>query len=139
MFVWWGTRSKVRPVRGGRKERMQCPACGELATFRECEAEEAVTLFSVVSLAEDRETVYRCGECGELFDLVETPDRGTPSRAAAPSPGPDRDIARRLAAAELDAARRAERERRDVARAEARRAATVEAELAALKRKLGRG
>jgi hypothetical protein len=134
MFVWWGTRSKVRPVKGGRKERMECPSCGEVATFRECVAEEALTVFSVVSLSEDREVVYRCGECGELFDLVETPDAGAPAR----DPAADPEAARRRAAADRAAAERAERERRERARAEARRAASVEDELAALKRKLGR-
>jgi transcription elongation factor Elf1 len=120
MFLWWGTRRRVKPVQDGRKERMRCPECGETATFRECELEEKVSVFSVVDVWEDRERLFRCGECGELFALEERPD---PSA-----------IERERQERRADADER----RRGRAADEGKRAASVEAELAALKRKLGR-
>lgn len=120
MFLWWGTRKRVKPVKDGRKERMRCPECGETATFRECEIEEKVSVFSVVDVWEERQRLFRCGECEELFELKERPDPAAVER--------EREE-RRVAADE--------RRRQRVA-AEGQRAASVEAELAALKRKLGR-
>lgn len=67
MFVWFGTKTKVRRVQGGRIEQRDCPECNETANFVECEMTESVSVFSVVELMDSKETLFRCSYCGELF------------------------------------------------------------------------
>jgi hypothetical protein len=87
-----------------------------------------------VDLIDDSERKYRCGACGEVFDLRDEPPHAPPATSA-------RELAAARAAAEAaraaaEAARAAVIEqRRERAEAKANR---IEDELAELKKRLGR-
>ena len=134
MFLWFGKKTKVERVKGGRKERMQCPDCGAMATFNECVVKETVTAYRVLDLVEDEETAFRCSECGELFHLQETLDPAEEARLRR----------EQLVAEQKQAARRAKQQALEAARLRkqqaleaARREAQADRELQRLKKKMG--
>jgi len=124
MWLLFHRNAKTRPVRGGDSFVETCPECGKRATFVEVEIAESFGVF-FVDLVGDKERAYRCGACGETFDLKD------PQPASAPPPTkPARS------AAELERERAlAEQQRREAARA---KAAQIEDELAELKKRMGR-
>ncbi len=122
-----GSSKSVRPVKGGRRERMQCPECAVITTFRECVAIEKLTAFMVLDLIEDEETVFRCDECGEAFSLEEKPDELEDLSSS--TSHDEQRAAQQAEARRLDAEQR-ERECRE-------RERRVDDELAALKLQLG--
>lgn len=109
--------SKTRRVRGGAVLHQRCPECGVDTTFHEVEVTTSAGVF-FVDLLSSTDRAYQCASCDDTFDVVDTP--------AAPQK-PPRDLAAELLA---------EREQRAAMAAE--RAAAVDDELAALKRKLGK-
>jgi hypothetical protein len=117
--------AKTRPVRDGDSFVETCPECGRRATFAEVEVTESVGVI-FVDVIDDKERAYRCGACGETFDLKEQPPAAAPSK-------PARGV-KSLAELELEREIAAQR-RREVARA---RAVLVEDELAELKKRMGR-
>src|SRR5688500_10084999 len=105
MWMWFGQKKSVRRLEGGRSFRRTCPECGRAARFVECVSEEKLTVYSVVELTSEQETVFRCGECSELFRVAD--DAG----AAAPREDEGAAAAREEAAERARAAReRAARE-----------------------------
>lgn len=131
MWLLFHGKTRTRAVPGGRSFEERCPACRARARFHEVEVETAAGAFLIdVVSATDR--AFRCGACGEVFDRRDdaagaAPPPTTRSGTPIPRPAPARDLL-------------AELEREQAARADAARvrAASVEDELAALKRKLGK-
>lgn len=133
MFVWWGTSAQTRRVKGGRKERAFCPECGEDTTFVEVEVREAITLFSVIDLVDDTERAFRCVDCDAVGQLVESHEAAAVDLSRL-SP----EAARRLEAArDAERARRDAEERQRRERARRQREAQADIDLAALKAKMG--
>src|SRR5687767_12523663 len=85
MWVLFHRNAKTRPVRGGHKFVETCPECGERATFVEVEVSESFGLF-FVDVVSDKERAYRCGACGETFDLKDQApaEPAQPARPAKP-------------------------------------------------------
>ena len=125
MWLLFHRNAKTRPVRGGESFIETCPECGRRATFIEVEVTESFGVF-FVDLVGDQERAYRCGACGETFDLK---DQAPPSAA----PPPKKPV-KSLAELELEAVR-AELKRREAARA---KATQIDDELAELKKRMGR-
>jgi DNA-directed RNA polymerase subunit RPC12/RpoP len=87
MWLLFHRNAKTRPVRGGNSFVETCPECGKRATFVEVEIAESFGVF-FVDLVGDKERAYRCGACGETFDLK---DQRRPALRSPPSPpGPPR-------------------------------------------------
>ncbi len=125
MWLLFHRNAKTRPVRGGDTFVETCPECGERAKFVEVEITESFGVF-FVDLVGDKERAYRCGACGETFDLKDQQPAGAPSKPAPPV----------KSAAELEREREAaEQRRREAARA---KAVQIEDELAELKKRMGR-
>lgn len=115
---------KTQPLRDGDSFVETCPECGRRATFLEVEVTEGLGVF-FVDLVDDKERAYRCGACGEVFDLKDQPQAGAPPRPAQPG--------KSLAELELDREIAAQR-RREAVRA---RAVRIEDEQADLKKRMG--
>jgi hypothetical protein len=130
-----GTRERVE--RSGEKFRGECPQCGTAGVFYRAKKTFNVSLFVAVSLWDSAEDVVQCGECLTAFDPADVPPlpeepkasltdrvaraiglgREKPAPAAPPeesSPSPPRELPSRDVDAEIDA------------------------ELAAMKRRLGK-
>ncbi|MGE0546257.1 MAG: hypothetical protein AB7O24_23895 [Kofleriaceae bacterium] len=120
MWLLFHRSGKSRPVSGGHSFVETCPECRQRATFREVEISEGFGLF-FIDLVSDKETAYRCGNCGETFDLKDQPSAPvTPVRSAAAR----------------ERQRAAEQEQRQQLAED--KAARIEDELAELKKRLGR-
>ncbi len=124
MWLLFHRKAKTKPVRDGNTFVETCPDCGKRATFHEVEVSENYGMF-FIDLVGDKERAYRCGACGEVFDLKD--------RAPAPTL-PPQTPQRSLADLERERAIE-EAKRRDAAEARANR---IEDELAELKKRLGR-
>ena len=108
MWLLFHRNAKTRPVRDGRTLIETCPECGKRATFVEVEISENFGLF-FVDLIGDKQRAYRCGACGETFDLKD--------QAPATLPAPPQK-----SAAELERERlTAQREQQAAAEAKANR------------------
>src|SRR5262245_45321632 len=84
MWFLFHRKAKTRHVVGGETMRQRCPECRELATFHEVEIAESYGVF-FVDIVKDRERAFRCGACGELFDLKDQGRTvGVTTGAAAP-------------------------------------------------------
>jgi len=129
MWLLFHRNAKTKVVRGGESFVETCPECGKRARFDEVEVSESFGVF-FVDLIDDKERMFRCSACGDVFDRRE-PAKPAP---AAPPAKSARELERERAAEE---ARRfaAEVRRREVAEAKANR---IEDELAELKKRLGR-
>lgn len=123
MWMLFHRSAKTRPVRGGETFVETCPECGRRATFIEVVCEENFGLF-FVDIVGDKERAFRCGACGEVFDLK---DRGEAAPAQAPPKRSLEDLEREQA--------EAARKRRDAAAA---KAIQIEDELAELKKRMGK-
>lgn len=133
MFIWLGTSTKTRKVRGGRSEKAYCPDCDEPTRFVEVEVTESITLYSVIDLFDDAERAFRCTECGAIGQIAED---GEVPAAALEDLSPE--AAERLAKArEAERAARARAERERAERQRIEREVRADAELAALKAKMG--
>ena len=142
MWLLFHRNAKTRAVRDGETFVERCPECGKRATFTEVEISENFGMF-FVDIVGDKERAFRCGACGEVFDLK---DRGE----AAPPPPPvksaaelerERKLAEKQRAAE--AAAKATRIARSGSagprsNAEGRCAVSIEDELAELKKRMGK-
>jgi uncharacterized C2H2 Zn-finger protein len=118
MWLLFHRSGKTRAVRDGETFVDSCPECGKRATFTEVEITENYGVF-FVDLVGDKERAFRCGACGEVFDLKDTP-REQPAKSLA----------------ELERERAIEQSRRrEVAEA---KAVQIEDELGALKKRLGK-
>ncbi|HET7506289.1 MAG TPA: hypothetical protein VFK02_34960 [Kofleriaceae bacterium] len=95
MWLLFHHNKKTTVVKDGKSFVETCPECGQRARFVEVELSENFGLF-FIDLVGDKERKYRCGACGDVFDLRDQPDV-TP--AAAPT-GPTRDIERERVAAQ---------------------------------------
>lgn len=127
MWLLFHRNAKTKPVRGGDSFVDTCPECGNRATFVEVEVTESFGVF-FVDLVDDKERAYRCGACGETFDLKDQVP------ASAPPPAKPAKPIKSAAELELESVR-AELKRREAARAKAVR---IEDELAELKKRMGR-
>lgn len=96
----------------------RCPECGVDTTFHEVEVTTSAGVF-FVDLLSSTDRAYQCASCDDTFDVVDAPEKA-PQK-------PARDLAAELLA---------ERDQRAAMAAE--RAASLDDELAALKRKLGK-
>jgi len=130
MWMLFHHRSKTKPVADGETFTQRCPSCDKTAEFHEVEVSQGVGAF-FVDLVEDRERAYRCGACGDTFDVADQAPDQSLDLESLPSPE------------EIEASQKAERQRLAAA-AQARReiaerkANQIEDELAAIKRRLGR-
>jgi hypothetical protein len=123
MWLLFHRNAKTRPVKNGETFVETCPDCDERAKFVEVEITENYGVF-FVDLVGDKERAFRCGACGEVFDL---------KRDALPAAAP---VAPAKSLAELEREQAIEaRRRRELAEAKATR---IEDELAELKKRMGR-
>jgi DNA-directed RNA polymerase subunit RPC12/RpoP len=129
MWLLFHRNAKTRPVRGGDSFVEICPECGKRATFVEVEVTESFGMF-FVDLVGDKERAYRCGACGETFDLKDQLPAGGDAGARAKPALPQKSTAELAREREI-----AEERRREAARAKAVR---IEDELADLKKRMGR-
>ena len=117
MVFWMGIKAKVERVQGGKEVIRDCPSCGRRARFCECVRKETLTAFSVIELLDDEETLFRCSECGDLFQLRDGKSEEEK---------------------EGEAQRVAEEQAQRVREEKALQAKRIEARLAEMKRKLGK-
>src|SRR5262245_4087578 len=115
-------KTKVKPVKGGEILEQVCPECGKKALFYEAEATTSAGVFFVDVLS-STDKVFVCSKCDEVFDVKDDADKA----ALPPGQPPPRDL---LAELEKD---KAKREALAAAKAQ-----SVEDELAALKKKMGK-
>ncbi len=71
MLVWFGKKTKVKTVRGGRVTESDCPECHQQARFVECIVSSTWTAYSILDLSDSEERLFRCSECAELFEISE--------------------------------------------------------------------
>lgn len=124
MFFVFGKKSKTRPVPGGRREKRKCPECGKTAFFTECIEESKVTAYHVVELWDDEEKVFVCDACSEAMDFEDTlpPELSEKEQAK---------LRREVEKERARAAKESEKQK-------AKQAREVDAELAALKKRLAK-
>ncbi|MDC0678468.1 hypothetical protein [Sorangium atrum] len=131
----FGTRARVE--RSGEKFRGGCPQCGTAGVFYRAKKTFNVSLFVAVSLWDSAEDVVQCGQCLTAFDPADVPplpeepkasltervaravglDREKPAPTAPPEK-PSPSSARELPSRDVDA--------------------EIDAELAAMKRRVGK-
>ena len=128
MWMLFHRKGRTRAVADGESFVQTCPDCGQRARFHEVEVTDSFGVF-FVDVIDDKERAFRCGACGELFDLK---DRGAAAAAKPTSPAPP--TKEQLAA--LEAQRRMEAARQRAAAEQ--KAIRIEDELAELKKRLGR-
>lgn len=156
-FLFHG-KTRTQAVAGGRTFDERCPACDVHARFHEVAVTTSAGAF-LVDVAAATDQAFRCGACGEVFDLRDRDDAAaapppTPRTGASVSrPAPPRSrtvpqpaplptsrtgtpIPRPAPPRDLLASLQAEAAQRDAVAAQ--RDAAIDAELAALKRKLGK-
>lgn len=137
MWLLFHRNAKTRVIRGGEQFVETCPECGVRATFSEVEIANKFGLF-FIDMVGEVERAYRCGACGQTFDLK---DQADAPAAPAPVAKTAKELARERAAAaqalvEAERAREAAAQaRKDAAAAKAIR---IEDELAELKKRMGR-
>jgi hypothetical protein len=125
MWMLFHRKAGTKVVRGGESFVETCPECGKRATFHEVEVSESYGVF-FVDVVGDKERAFKCGSCGETFDLKDRPQ-------AAPSKSLD-DL---VEEARLEDQRRLALAEERQLKAEAK-AVRIEDELAELKKRLGR-
>jgi rubredoxin len=119
MWLLFHHGTKTRAVPDGDTFVDTCPECGKRARFHEIEVSESVGMF-FVDLVDDKQRKYRCGACGDVFDL----------RDREATPPPEKTLAER------EREQLHEREqKKQLAEAKAVR---VEDELAELKKRMGK-
>ena len=119
MWLLFHRNAKTRPVRDGHTFVETCPECHQRARFVEVEIEENFGVW-FVDVVGDKERAYRCGACGETFDMKDE------AKAEAPAPAVPARRAVPVRTAEDVAAEKAARELR------------LDDELAALKKRMGK-
>jgi transposase-like protein len=127
--VWFLFHRKTgtKAVSGGRVLTERCPTCKRTTRFHEVEVSEKLGVW-FVDVIGDSERAFRCGECGDTFDLRD-------HSPAKPAPAPTKtgmDRVEQMAA---------EQRRRDAAgKAKAAAISTrIDDELAELKKRMGKG
>jgi len=90
--VWllFHRNAKTRIVKDGKTLVETCPECGQRARFVEVELEENFGLF-FVDIVGDKERAFRCGACGEVFDLKQEA-APPPERPPVAKPAPRKAI-----------------------------------------------
>ena len=120
MWILGGSKTTARKVKDGRSVRRFCEACKAVTAFQEYEVTDKLSAFFVELFATTQRRLI-CDECGadhDVDELLATPAPAAaakPAKAALPGPAP---------------AKRAELPKKPEL--------DVDAELAALKRKLGK-
>lgn len=109
MWIIFGNRTRAKPLKGGLRIERYCAECEAKTTWQECEVKDRVHVF-FVDLFSMKQRRLVCTECGEDVDVD---DARAKAKVAAPAP-------RVLSAKETKA-------KND----------DIEAELAALKKRLG--
>ena len=125
MWLLFHRSGKTRRVENGEAFMTRCPACDRDARFIEVELIKSYGLF-FVDLIDDKERAYRCTSCRELF----THKDAAPEQPAAKPPRSTKSLAELQRDHEATA-----RTRREAVEA---KAAQIEDELAALKKRMGR-
>ncbi len=128
MWLLFHRNAKTRVVPDGEMFVETCPECGKRATFREVELTENFGMF-FIDIVGDKERAFRCGGCGETFDLKDQARSARTGIAAKP-------VAATKSLAELERERAIE-ERRHKELAETK-ANQIDDELAELKKRMGR-
>jgi hypothetical protein len=120
----------TKAVAGGRVLTERCPTCKRTTRFHEVEVSEKLGVW-FIDVIGDTERAFRCGECGDVFDLR---DRSSASAPAVTPPAAltGMDRVEQMAA---------EQRRRDAAgKAKAAEISTrIDDELAELKKRMGKG
>jgi hypothetical protein len=114
MWLFGGTKSKMRPVAGGRVGKRYCEGCKAVVTFRECTIADQVHLF-FVSLLDTESRRMVCPECSQDHDVDEF-FAAEPISAPPKSRAPEKPPASRRKSTDAE----------------------IDAELAALKRRIGK-
>jgi hypothetical protein len=115
MWLLFHRKAGTRVIVDGESFTAHCPTCEKTTRFQEIEISENYGVW-FVDVVGDKERAYRCGSCGDVFDLR---DRAEPELQI------DRTEALAIEERRLDEQR-------------ASRAVRIEDELAELKRKMGR-
>jgi hypothetical protein len=131
--VWFLFHHKkgTKAVSGGRVLEERCPTCRRTTRFHEVEVSEKLGVW-FVDVIGDSERAFRCGECGDTFDLRD-PSSATSARVATPAAtktGMDR--------VEQMAAEQRRRDAAGKAKA-AEMSIRIDDELAELKKRMGKG
>ncbi|MGH1344590.1 MAG: hypothetical protein ACRBN8_23730 [Nannocystales bacterium] len=141
MWFFFGRKSKVRPVKGGRRERRKCPDCGADTTFIEVKVEKTYTAYAVVDLFDTESTAFACSECSEVMSLDRTlePNLSPREKAKRAKAEAKAQAERAEAQAKAEAERKKQREAQAKRRREEVRAqeTALDDELSAMKARLG--
>lgn len=150
MFIFWTHNNDVKRRMFGKKVRRFCTKCNHEATFYECDMNNSVKIMGMFALWDKHESVLQCGECLALFKTDEqisdtkSPEQQEKDRAKRQAEDEKRQAEEAKRQAE-EARKRAEELARQEAEAAARlaeerqaREAAVDAELAELKKKMGK-
>lgn len=141
MWFLFGRKSKVRPLKDGRRERRKCPDCDADTTFVEVKVEKKYTAYVVVDLFNTESTAFACSECQEVMDFDRTlePDLSPREKAKLAKAEAKLEAQRAKAQAEAEAERKRQREAQAKRRQEEARAQedALDDELTAMKARLG--
>ncbi len=141
MWFLFGRKSKVRPLKDGRRERRKCPDCDADTTFVEVNVEKKYTAYVVVDLFNTESTAFACSECQEVMDFDRTlePDLSPREKAKLAKAEAKLEAQRAKAQAEAEAERKRQREAQAKRRQEEARAQedALDDELTAMKARLG--
>lgn len=90
MWLIGGSKTKIRPVKGGRVAERHCEDCRKRVSFRECDVTDKLHAY-FIELWETSQRRMVCVECGEDYDVDEffaslRPRSAEAPRAALPSP-----------------------------------------------------
>jgi hypothetical protein len=149
MFIFWTNNDDVKRKLFGQKIKRHCPKCNRDVTFYDCERNQSIKVMGLFALWDKNEQVMQCGECLSLLKNDEVINKGHQRSSPVEDEKRRADDTQRKAAEERQAAEeekrkeeeRARREKEELQRAaEERKAreAAVDAELADLKKKMGK-
>lgn len=82
MWLLFGSKTRVKPVEGGRTVERYCDECKAVRKLVECDVKDRLHVF-LVNLGEMVTRRMVCRECGEDYDL---PADARPAAAPVPAP-----------------------------------------------------
>lgn len=126
MWMLFHRKAGTRAVRGGESFVEKCPECKARATFCEVEVSESYGVF-FVDVVDDKQRAFKCGACGEVFDLQDRAGEAAPAKSLDELLEDGRLEEQRRRAAAEDRQRKAEA-----------KAVRIDDELAELKKRMGK-
>ncbi len=142
MFIFWTHNNDVKRRMFGKKVRRFCTKCSHEATFHECDINNSVKIMGVFALWDKHESVLQCGDCLALFKTDEQINDDDSAKSPEQQDKLKAEEEKRRVEEER---KRAEEQARQEAETKARlaeehrvREAAVDAELAELKKKMGK-